>query len=105
MHSFNVGDYVTPTSQVKVRFEASDLNSGSVVEAGVDAFKVSSFTCEDPGLPEDLNGDGCVNVTDLLILLGNWGADGSGAELAEPYDLVNVSDLLVLLGAWGAGCP
>jgi len=42
-----------------------------------------------------------VDVFDLLELLGNWGADGAGADLAAPLNTVDVFDLLELLGSWG----
>ena len=37
---FTVGDYVTPTSQVKVRFSAQDQPNNDIVEAGLDDFRV-----------------------------------------------------------------
>ncbi len=104
-HSFRVADFVTPTSQVKVRFEASDLGSGSVVEAGIDAFAVTSFDCEDT-IPGDLNGDGCVDQVDLGILLADWGCTGGDC----PGDCdgdgnTDQTDLGILLAHWGEGCP
>lgn len=58
-----------------------------------------------PGTPADLNGDGVVDVIDLLILLGDWGACPPPPD-ACPGDLdqdgsVDVLDLLDLLAHWG----
>ncbi|MFQ5498536.1 MAG: M4 family metallopeptidase [Candidatus Zixiibacteriota bacterium] len=44
-HSFQVSDFVTPATQMKLRFEASDLGAGSVVEAAVDMVTVTRYLC------------------------------------------------------------
>ena len=49
----------------------------------------------------DINGDGIVNVSDILILISNWGTDGPGADLAAPLDVIDVSDLLFIINHWG----
>jgi hypothetical protein len=102
-HSFRVADFVTPNSQVKVRFEASDLGSGSVVEAGIDAFAVSVFECEGACVG-DLDGDGQTDQADLGILLADWGCTGGDC----PGDVngdgnTDQADLGVLLADWGCG--
>jgi trimeric autotransporter adhesin len=54
--------------------------------------------------PADLNCDGVVNVSDLLILFDNWGpcadCDDCDADLNGDC-VVNVSDLLILFDSWG----
>ena len=49
--------------------------------------------------PEDVNGDGTVNVTDLLTAIGNWGSSGDGD--IDGSGTVDVTDLLAIIGAWG----
>ncbi|MBN2445698.1 MAG: choice-of-anchor J domain-containing protein, partial [Phycisphaerae bacterium] len=57
---------VTLTDNVCLRFTANDADTQSVVEAGLDAFLVTSFACTDPGYPlGDLNCDGAADVFDI----------------------------------------
>lgn len=61
---FRVGDFITPTADVRVRFIASDTGGASVVEAAVDAFSVVTLNCS-PVLLGDMNCDGQVNNFDI----------------------------------------
>ncbi len=86
------GEYLIRLSQVP----SSNLGLSSAYVLNITAFA--------SGPLGDLNGDGVVNVSDLLILLSQWGS------CADPNDCqadlnndgeVNVSDLLILLANWG----
>jgi murein tripeptide amidase MpaA len=59
--SFRVGDFVTPTANMRLRFVARDL-TGAIVEAGVDDVRCDVLGC--PGDPADFNGDGFVDFFD-----------------------------------------
>ena len=51
-HSFAIGDFINPSNRVRIRFEASDLNDISVVEAGIDSFLISILECDNPPMPD-----------------------------------------------------
>jgi len=68
------------------------------------AYRITATAPKSPCISADLNCDGVVNVSDLLILLGAWGTctepDACPADLNDD-GVVNVSDLLILLSNWG----
>lgn len=45
-NQFRVGDYVTPSSTVRVRFRVSDNPNNSICEGGVDVFTAEAFSCD-----------------------------------------------------------
>jgi len=52
----------------------------------------------------DLNGDGFVNVQDLLVMLADYGCNGVCAGDMNNDGTVNSADLLVLLSVFGQTC-
>jgi hypothetical protein len=95
--SIDVTDFMFPTDQVRVRFEASDLNLGSVVEAGIDAFKVSKLYCEATPVADETDED---NLASEFALLGNYPNPFNNQAiikyaLPEPTDVtIEIYDLL-----------
>lgn len=85
-----------------VRFSAEDIGDGSVVEAGVDAIILQRMMCEDDTEPclGDLDGNGSVDVEDVLAVLSAFGSDDASGD-ANGDGTVDVNDILLVVGAWG----
>ena len=62
--TFVIDEFVTPTSNMRVRFIASDLGDGSVVEAAVDGVNIMLIECDNV-LHGDVNLDGAINLLDV----------------------------------------
>ncbi len=55
----------------------------------------------DPDCPADVDGDGVVNVSDVLTLISSWGSNDMDADV-NADGIVDVADLLIVIDAWGA---
>ena len=76
-------------------------DSGLFRDAPVGIIEQTSLVRETRVCNGDMNNDGLVNIHDLLILIGEWGATDSIADLNDD-GVVNIHDLLILVGAWGS---
>jgi hypothetical protein len=75
-----------------------------VVMAGGDFELVGGFwiaSANGPTCPADVNGDGVVDVLDLLEVIANWGACPGCASDVNGDGIVDVLDLLAVIAAWG----
>ena len=100
--SFNIADFVTPTSEMRIRFTASDLGDGSVVEAAVDGVEIMLVECDQEVLHGDVNLDGVVNLLDVgpfidLLSTGDYQAEAD----VNKDGMVNLLDVQPFIDALG----
>ena len=101
---------ISLTDELRIRFIASDTDPQSIVEAGVDDVKLTTFTCEDVVIscPADVTGDGVVNsldLIDLLLCLGQPPNPPCDTADVNQDGAVNSLDLIDLLLELGTSCP
>jgi hypothetical protein len=103
-----VADFVAPGATVRLRFVASDLGAGSIVEAAVDDFRIFEASCEPPApCTGDLDGDQTIGLADLSLILSNFGIPSDATP--EQGDLdgdgdVDLTDLSSMLALFGSSC-
>ncbi|MEE2890265.1 MAG: dockerin type I domain-containing protein [Planctomycetota bacterium] len=102
-HSFDPSLLVPLTNTIQMRFIASDLDAGSVVEAGIDDFEVVAQICnQGPSfLRGDPNGDGSVDISDAVAILA-YLFDSVILSCVDAADFadsgtVNISDAVALV--------
>ncbi|MFI4897674.1 MAG: trypsin-like serine protease [Phycisphaerales bacterium JB059] len=104
--AFNVADFVDLTSTVRLKFVASDLGAGSVVEAAIDDVHVFGVSCADALCPADLAPPaGQIDFSDIVAFLAAFGAEDPAADFAMPIGTFDFSDVVAYLDAFAAGCP
>ena len=60
-------------------------------------------TEEVPQLVSDVNGDGIVNIQDLVLVAGQFGKTGKHSADVNGDGVVNIQDLVLVAGAFGEG--
>lgn len=101
---FNVADFVDLTSTIRVKFVASDLGAGSIVEAGIDDVRIFGVSCTVDVCLADTNGDGLVNPADFTAWINAFNnqlpeCDQNGDNACTP------ADFTAWIDNFNAGCP
>jgi hypothetical protein len=102
---FDVGDFVDLTSTIRVKFVASDLGDGSLVEAAIDDVRIFGVSCTGHDCPADVAEPfGVLDLADVQAFLAAFTSGEALADLNGDgiYDL---ADVQAFLASFNAGCP
>ena len=98
--SIRIDQFLTPTSEMRVRFVASDFDNGSIIEAGVDDLDVTFLNCGAGLCPGDCDGSGAVDFNDLTAMLFQFGTETAPCD-ADDNGTVDFNDLTTALFLFG----
>ncbi len=77
----------------------------------VNAERALAYLANSGGVPirrpvclADLNGDGLIDINDLLLYLQMFADGAPGADLAPPYGVIDFADIMAYLARFASGC-
>jgi len=82
--TIQIADYVSLTSQVRVRFSVADNPNNSKTEVGIDALEVLHLACA-PGVTGDFDEDGDVDLDDFARFVDCLAGPGATPDPPDPF--------------------
>ena len=98
---WNLTDHISLTSQVQVRFTASDSPNDSVMEVAIDALRIEGLECGD--CRADMDGDGELTIFDFLAFQSAFAVGDPAADFDGDGSLT-LFDFLAFQSEFDAGC-
>jgi hypothetical protein len=93
---------VTSALSIGTTQEFSGIEIG--IETALDLSGSGTGVPIDDPCPADFNGDGTVNVLDVVSFITNWNAGGPGSDFNGDGN-VNILDVVGFITVWNGGCP
>ncbi|MEM9082742.1 MAG: S8 family serine peptidase [Planctomycetota bacterium] len=90
--SFTLDDLITPSATTRIRFVADDSNTGSLIEAAIDAFAIDAKACTHPASGPNFNQDADVNAADTTAFITALNA----SEPSSDFDFSSTPDFFDL---------
>ncbi len=100
--AYPIDAFVSPSIVFRARITVSDNGEDTLVEGGVDAFRVASEVC-DASCDADLTGDGVLDFFDVSAFLSAFSAQEPVADMNDD-GVYNFFDVSAFLSAFNKGC-
>jgi choice-of-anchor B domain-containing protein len=95
---------IPATGTLRLRFIAADVNSGNIVEAGIDAIRIEKFECvEPPACAADTNGDGLLSPADFSAWVAAFNAQATECD-QNADGSCTPADFSAWVANYNAGC-
>ncbi|MBC8203712.1 MAG: hypothetical protein H8E91_07780, partial [Planctomycetes bacterium] len=99
---YDLNNYIVPDIDITIT-NAKGINNDGLISALAEypdgSFRPYLLTPMNT-IPEDVNGDGHVDVADLLAVVANWGVCQGCSEDVNSDGVVDVADILAIIAAW-----